>query len=237
MKKLASQIFVALVCAILGFLLAYQFKILNTKEKKVVQTYDKSDLLSEIEVLKKEKKDLAEQNKSLNENLKKIEDQSAKTGDLTNAAKKQLDDSRMILGTVDVKGSGIILYLTPKPKEFTANSAEYIGENDLVYLVNLLNYSGAEAISINDIRITSQMGIKAAGNYIRIGKQDRIDPTDRVVIKAIGNKVTLQGGLDFGNTLNQNGLVNYDKKIEKKDDISIEKTNEGFSTEFIKSVG
>ncbi|SHF05741.1 DUF881 domain-containing protein [Clostridium fallax] len=236
MKKFLSQIVVAIVCAILGFLLAYQFKVLNNKEKNVAETYDKSDLVSEVEALKKEKEDLQMQNKNLGEELKKIEDESTQTGDLTKEIKKQLDTSRMILGTVGVKGPGIILYLTPKSPVFTANNAEYIGEEELVYLVNLLNYSGAEAISINDIRITAQMGIKTAGNYIRIGKQNKIAPKDRVVIKVIGNRVTLQGGLEFGDALNYGVLVNYDKKIERKDDIEIGKTNEGFNTEFIKPV-
>ena len=52
MRKIISQFVVALVCAILGFLLTYQFKALNSKEK-VNATAQNQDILAQIEVLQK----------------------------------------------------------------------------------------------------------------------------------------------------------------------------------------
>ena len=37
MKKLSSQIIIGIVCALLGFLLTYQFKIINNKEKNIIE--------------------------------------------------------------------------------------------------------------------------------------------------------------------------------------------------------
>ena len=53
MKRTVSQIFVAIVCALLGFLLTYQFKQLNIANRKNID-YNSSDILLELENLKKE---------------------------------------------------------------------------------------------------------------------------------------------------------------------------------------
>ena len=46
MKKIGSQILVAIVCALLGFLLTYQFKLLTDKNKENV-IENNSDILLE----------------------------------------------------------------------------------------------------------------------------------------------------------------------------------------------
>ena len=49
-------------------------------------------------------------------------------------------------------------------------------------------YSRAEAISINDFRITPQTGIVLSGNLIKIGSAGQISPKEKIVIKVIGDK-------------------------------------------------
>ena len=68
MKKIISQLVVAIVCALLGFLLTYQFKMLSLQEdaKAIAQN---QDILSQIEVLKKERDELSETNKTLSEEI------------------------------------------------------------------------------------------------------------------------------------------------------------------------
>ena len=61
MKKSTSQIVVAIVCALLGFLLAYQFKLLNKSGKNNLNQQN-SDIISEIESLKKQKEELVQNN-------------------------------------------------------------------------------------------------------------------------------------------------------------------------------
>lgn len=236
MKKITSQVVLALVCALLGFLLAYQFKLVNSKEKESVPRYEQTDVIAEIDALKKEKEELQKQNDSLSEELKKIEESATKVGDGTKEIKQQLDKTRMILGTVDVNGPGVILYLTPKSPVFKANNADYISENELIHILNILNFSGAEAVSINDIRITPQTGIKNASNYIWVGNNERIPPNKNIVIKAIGDKTTLYGGLSFAGALNYGVLSNYDTKIETNNNITIAKSSQVINNDFIKPV-
>lgn len=239
MKRLYSQIAVAIVCALLGFFLSYQFKLINAREENKQQnTYAATDILKEVESLKEERDDVKKQNEDLQAQLKKIEDDAARSGEVDLNIKKELDNIRMITGTVDVKGQGIILRITPKNDIFSSNKESIVAltDSDLVHIVNSLFFSRAEAISINDYRITPQTGIKPSGNIINIGNEGKVDPKQEITIKAIGNKELLKGGLLFADTLNFQGLVSYKKEIEQSDEIVIKKSIKGLNSDYIKPV-
>lgn len=234
-NKLMSQIFVAVVCALLGFFLTYQFKLLSIKNKNAIEgNISSSDMVSEVENLKKEKAELEKQNKKLFEELTNIEENAAKSGTISTEMKNQLEKSRMIMGSVDVKGPGVILTITPKSAVFNTENPDYMTDQELIHIVNLLNYSGAEAISINDIRITPQTGIKFASNYIWVGNNDRVSPKDKITIKVIGDRTMLEGGLNFVGALDYGALSRgYDKKISPLDDIEIKKSTQKMSSEYL----
>jgi len=240
MKVSRSQIFVAIVCGLLGFLLAYQFKVLSGKNIEAkISNYDKNDIIAEIESLKKEKQELMTTNSKISDELKQLEETAAKDGNMGTDIKNQLDNARMHLGIVDVKGPGIILTISPKSSIFGANSADGnrdLGEDELVHIVNFLWYSGAEAISINDIRITPQTGIKTAGNALAIGTTGRVYPRDKIVIKAIGEKGRLNVGATFPGSLDYGVLPNYSNEVKSEDDIFIGKTTQSLKSDFIKLV-
>jgi uncharacterized protein YlxW (UPF0749 family) len=240
MKKTASQIAVAVVCAILGFLLAYQFKVLSSKETSQ-ENLNNSDIISEIESLKKEKEELSKSNSELTQNLKNIEDSATKEGEVEKEIKNQLDNSRMQSGLVDVTGQGIVITITPKNNIFSANSSSTstdLGDDELVHLVNLLWFSRAEAIAINDFRVTPQTGIMVSGNYIWVGSAGKVSPKEPIVIKAIGEKNRLNVGVTFQGNINltYQALVNYNVEVKLIDDIVIEKTTQTLKSEFIKPV-
>jgi len=240
MKISRSQLFIAIVCGLLGFLLAYQFKVLSNKNiESKISNYDKNDIISEVESLKKEKEELASTNSKLSDQLKQMEETAAKNGDMGQDIKNQLDEARMHLGIVDVKGQGIVLTITPKTSIFgstTNDSSRDLGEDELVHIVNLLWYSGAEAISINDIRITPQTGIKTAGNGIAIGSTGKVYPRDKITIKAIGDKGRLNVGISFPGSLEYLALPNYNNEVKSEDDIFIGKSKQSLKSDFIKSV-
>lgn len=237
MKKVTSQIFVAIVCAFLGFLLAHQFKLLNEKDKMNVATQN-LDIMAEIDALKKEKEELTKENSSLAEELKQLEEAAAQEGDLEAEIKKQLDNARMNLGLVDVKGPGIIITITPKSNIFSSNTStsRSISEDEIVHVVNSLRYIKAEAISVNDFRLTPQSGIKNSGDWIWIGTAGQIDPKEKIVIKAIGDKQALSVAANFQGVLNYGALQNYYCEVKESDEIIINKTNQSLKNEYIKPV-
>lgn len=238
MRKAKSQVFVAIVCGLLGFLLAYQFKLL-AKEKSESTEYLSSDILSEVEALKKEKSELEATNATLSENLKKLEESVTNEDKASEQLKEQLDTARIQLGLLDVVGPGIEVKISPKNSLFdSSSSTTNLGEIELVHLVNTLWFAGAEAISINDIRITLQTGIKNSSDYIAIGLVNRIDPSKDITIKAIGSPEVLKESITFGTT-SKYGLLSYyniDVKEIKEDKIIIEKTNQSLKSDYIKSV-
>ncbi|MBD7913640.1 DUF881 domain-containing protein [Clostridium sp. Sa3CUN1] len=235
MKKLTSQIFVAIVCAFLGFLLAHQFKLLNEKDKINVNSQN-GDIIAEIEALKKEKEELSKTNSDLSEQLKELEEKASNNGALEAEIKKQLDNARMNLGLLDVKGPGIIITITPKTNIFGSNTDNRtISEDEIVHVVNSLRYIKAEAISVNDYRLTPQTGIKSSGNWIWIGTS-KIDPTGKIVIKAIGDKQALKVAANFIGVLDYGALRNYQSEVSESDEIIITKTTQSLKNEYIKPV-
>ena len=129
---------------------------------------------------------------------KKIDELDAKTKEYENTAKgrdeqsgllyKDLEETRILTGGTEVEGEGIIIYIDPKSDIFGSIAEDQrINDTDLVHIVNELNAAGAEAISINDIRLTSRSGIRNAGNAIIIN-DERISYSKRITIKAIGKK-------------------------------------------------
>lgn len=237
MRKVTSQIFVAIVCAFLGFLLAHQFKLLNEKNKMNISAQN-LDIMAEIDVLKKEKEELTKENSSLSEELKQLEETAAKEGDLEAEIKKQLDNARMNLGLVDVKGPGIIITITPKTNIFGSgtDTSRSITEDELVHVVNSLRYVKAEAISVNDYRLTPQSGIKNSGNGIWVGTAGQIDPKEKIVIKAIGDKKSLRVAAEFQGVLDYGSLQNYYCEVKESDEIIINKTTQSLKNEYVKPV-
>ncbi|MGG7176150.1 DUF881 domain-containing protein [Clostridium paraputrificum] len=238
MKKLISQLFVAIVCGILGFLLAYQFKVL-AKTNAGDNNYNSTEMVSEIESLKKEKEELLNANTDLTENLKKFEDSAANSGDVSKEITTQLEAARMQLGTADVKGKGLIVTITPKPSVFgTPNNdtTRNLGEDELVHIANILWFGKAEAVSINDYRITAQTGIKNSGSYVWVGPTEKINPEEKIVFEAIGDKTTLKVGLTWPGALDYKLLGNYNVEIVESDEILIEKTSQTIKNNYIRPV-
>ena len=238
MKKVLPQIVVALVCAVLGFLLTYQFKQLNMANNGSIH-YDSADILSEIENLRKEKEDLQKNNEILSEELKMLEDAAAKEGEIEGEIKKQLDNARMQIGLLDVRGPGIVITLTLKNSVFGTNGTQTVNtvsEEEIVNLINSLWYAGAEAISINEMRITPQTGIKMAGSSISIGSAGRVDPNSEIVIKAIGDKNNLNIAVNYPGLLDYGALKSYNSDVKQIDDITIVKTTQSLRYEYIKPI-
>ena len=138
MNRAVSQVVVAAVCALFGFLLTYQFKELNSANSGNID-YNSSDILSEIENLKKEKEDLQKNNEILSEELKQLEDAAAKEGEVEGEIKKQLDNARMHLGLLDVKGPGLVVTLALKNSVFGTNGTQNVNTVSEEEIVNLIN--------------------------------------------------------------------------------------------------
>lgn len=237
MKKLKSQIAVAVVCCILGFMLAYQFRLLSRQKvlSKVPTQTSTTDITVEIEQYKKQKDDLQKNVDELQAKLKTYEQAAASNSDQTKGLLDELQNLRLLIGTEPVQGQGIILYITPNTNLLGGNAGgEQITDKHLIYLVNEFVSAGAEAISINDIRITPRTGITTSGKYILINN-DRVSPEERITIKAIGDKKLMEGTVNFPGVMTD--FENISKwTYDKVDDIKINKSNSSTVFKYAKPI-
>lgn len=221
MNKVISKVMSALVFAILGFLLVNRFIDYWKHEAVVVDTasHNQLSVVSEIDQLKKEKETVNKDNDDILAKIKTYEENVSSTSQQANILKEELERNKKLLGMTDVTGPGIVLYLTPKSKIF--NNLDPLDDIDIAYIVNELFYASAEAVSINDNRITSQSVIELSENQ-KIRINDALVPVNELItIKAIGNPDVLEQDLTNYDTLKIDHLKNYTTSIKKSQDISI----------------
>jgi len=225
MKKLGSQIMVAVVCCILGFMLAYQFKSL-TKYGSNIDVRASTDITADVEQYKVDKAAMQKRVDDLQSQVKKYETVAVNKTGVNKDVVTELENTRKLTGYYDVVGPGVTIKLTPVSTIFGSTVPnEKISNEFLIYLVNELRFAGAEAIAINDYRITSTTGITSErdNSYIIIsGADQKISPMDTIVVTAIGDKELLAKDLNFQGTLEELKTVS-NVVITKVDSIRIPK--------------
>lgn len=145
------------------------------------------------------------------------------------AVQEKIDKYEIFLGMTDVKGQGIIVTVSDNDgynrqnNSFSSIDASnyLVHDGNLVAIVNELKAAGAEAISINDKRITESTAITCAGNVIQVNGEKVGSP---FIIKAIGPKDLLYGEITKnGGTIYKLKKYGVITEIKKYDDIEISK--------------
>ena len=157
-----------------------------------VETARQDNAFPSILQFELENEQMAKVNEKLWEELTKLKaGQSA-----TALASQQLEEAKMNSGVVSVSGPGIKIILDDSDlTERKSDFANYvIHEEYLRQLINILWNGGAEAIAVNNQRITTHSEIFCSGSYIQINGTRQMPP---YTITAIGNKENLQSSLQF----------------------------------------
>lgn len=238
MKRSTAQIFFATVCAILGFLIIYQLKSTISKEGT---RYNTANIINDIKVLKKDKEELSDINEQLSKELKEIEEKATEENAQGNDIKNELYTERVSLGLVDVIGDGIRINIKFKGTMFNSSSKDVnkiIEESELVKFLGFLWFGGAEAISINKMRLTPQTGMNTSGTDIVIGSAGKISSSEDIVIEVIGDTEKIKKNLseEYGGASSNYGLSNYNVYIEDAKDIKIKKTTESIQSEHLSPI-
>ncbi|MDF2672037.1 MAG: hypothetical protein K0R09_302 [Clostridiales bacterium] len=233
MKKFVSQIWIGLICVILGFMITFQFKAnRSTQIKSSSRQYE--DMTKEIESLNKQKDEL---NLVVKEYQDKVDEYEKAVANDSTAAKKmkdELDNLRKLAGLEEDNGPGLEITISP-PVDVTQSVYNSIGYDTILMVVNELNSTNeAEAISINGERFTGRTAIREVGNVIKIN-DNRIDPTQKVVIKAIGNPDLLFSAFSIpGNILESIASNGFIVSRDKKDNVTILKYGKSLDFKYIK---
>jgi uncharacterized protein YlxW (UPF0749 family) len=104
-------------------------------------------------------------------------------------AQSEVRRIRARTGYAAVRGEGVRLVVDDSP---SGVQAETVRDEDLALLVNGLWTAGAEAVAVNDQRVTSRTYIQNSGPAINVNSRPLVAP---YTIEAIGDTRTLQANL------------------------------------------
>ena len=166
-----------------------QFKVVEQTDIVGIENMRDTELR---EALADWKEKYEETNKKLEENRAKISEYKEKISEnkeVSEILEKELEEANIILGKTDVEGDGVIITLTD-------NDEKTYTYSNILDLINELKFAGAEAISINDIRVIGNTYIANISNrYIILNNNNKI--TSPYVIKAIGDQNNMQSNLSI----------------------------------------
>ena len=212
---------------VLVSIILMRFKVVEETDIEGEKVIREAEIRKEISALKEKYDEITKSLESVNQKKVEYQNQIEKNEDTTELIDKELKQTNDLIGKTTVRGEGIIVTLTDKDDD-------KILASDLSELLNELRYAGAEAISINGIRILPMTDVTDATNDLMLINGQKI--TSPYEVKAIGSQIYLYSTLSA-----KNGFVDYytkrynlDIKIEKQKNVIVENTNQDLEFKYIK---
>jgi len=237
MKEKYIAIILGVMCFLLTVGIFMQVKTVSQNSIKLGTNRAENELRDNV--LKwKEKYDLAyDQLETKEAKLDKLREKASNTGETSETVKVDLENNNAALGLTELVGQGITITL----KDGTGSggskldlSSYLVHYSDLIEVINSLKNAGAEAISVNDQRITNTTAISCVGNVIKINNEKVGVP---FVINAIGSPEKLYGALTmlggYIDKLKDDGVV---VTVEKQTSITIPKYTGIYNFEYASKV-
>lgn len=200
--KIAMAITIGIICILLTSVMFVQFKSVQAIEESGVGKESEEDLKKDKELLKKE---IEENNKLIQEYDTQINNYNSESESIQgtiNLLQNDIRKAKIDLGYTDVKGSGIIITIIDEGYSETYAS-------DLLYLVNELKFAGAEAISVNGIRVVNTNYLvdidTGDSNHVFVDGNKISSPYE---IKAIGDVKYLESVINIKGGLKDSFEVN-----------------------------
>ena len=224
--NITMSISILVVCIILVAILFVQVKTVNQLNETDIENLRESELSEQLSTWKSKfeevSEELRETNSKIIEYTSKIEDNE----EASELLEEELERSKLLLGKTDVVGDGVIITL--------ADGEDKVEARDLVNLVNDLWFAGAEAISVNGIRVVSMTEFVDVAEYIIMKPSQRI--VSPYTIKVIGDQNYLTSILSLKNSGFIDVQNNSGKKatMEQQRNIKINAYEEELETKYMK---
>lgn len=216
-ENITMAISIFAVAIVFVAVLLVQFKTVEEVNETDIENMRETELREQLATWKSKYEETSEKLEDVNLKIAEYNEKIESNEESSELLDKELLQSQILLGTTNVTGEGIVITL-----EDTEEAV--IQASDLLELVNELRDAGAEAISINGIRVLSTTDIVDIVNrYILIKPKQRI--SSPYVVKAIGNQTYLVSTLSIKNT----GYIDAHKssgqsiKVEKQKNVTIPK--------------
>ena len=221
---------------LLTMAICIQINTINTATNTVGTTLkDNSNLRDELLSVQGNYENLYKKLEAKEKKLEETRQMAANKNENDSKNDIAIKSNQQLLGLTDVSGQGIIIRLDEDrevdSQEVVDISAYLVHEEDLLYIVNELFNSGADAISINEQRIVNTTSILCDGNIVRInGKMVGVP----IEIKAIGYPEALEPALSrpggYLQLMADQGVV---VTVEKSDNITIPKYEGVYSYDYL----
>lgn len=226
--KLALAIILGFITVVLVTTIFMQFKTIERTDIAELESMRETELKTQIASWKAKYQETTEKLQENQEKIQEYEEKKESTEEAEELLKQELEQSNMLIGKTDVEGEGVVITLTD-------NNEQVVTPTDLLELVNELNYAGAEAISINDVRILNMTDITyVSDGFALIGDNNRV--VSPYVVKAIGNQTYLSSTLSLKNVGFVDKYMNmgYTIKLEKQKQVKIPKYNGEINLKYVK---
>jgi uncharacterized protein YlxW (UPF0749 family) len=197
---------VSALSLVLGFMIvlvsisgsSVRFRLMGAEQRNRIQSAlpdsnaeqkAQSEMLSEVNKLRKKNTEL--------------ENTLAQKSDAAQILNTTLQDVKFFAGLTDVQGAGLMVTLTDsysaaKDDDRLSGSVSEIPAEDVIHdqdvlrVVNELYAAGAEAVSINNLRMVGTSSVRCVGNTVLI---DGVRVAPPIKIRAIGDSETLSSAL------------------------------------------
>lgn len=202
-----------LICILIGFFIVAQARITDGQQiyvsAKTVSDY-KTTIESEEEDTQRILKLVEETELKLTEIERLAQAEDGEDETIKNRFLEELEYYKLISNSTKVQGEGVTIVIDDATRELYEGedpNVVLVHDWDILNILNELNRSGAEAITVNGQRLTNTSSISCSGYTIRINDQFFARPFE---IKAIGDSkrmaASLVGPDGYGTLLKTYGI-------------------------------
>lgn len=204
-----GQAAIALVCIVLGFMLAVQFR--TTQDIKSTVPFQRiEDISQRLAQTEKERDVLLEEVQSLRKSSNK------------EVLSKEIENVKMGAGVTPLKGPGVVVTIDDSKRQSKTGenpNLYLIHDDDLLKVINELWAASAEAISINEQRLIASSEIRCAGPTLSVNNTRYSPPYE---ITAIGDPKNLENALKMrGGVVETLQFWGIQVSIKKLDEVNV----------------
>ncbi len=185
------------VCLVLGAMLGIQIRTARLRGDTVVGR----ETSALVGMLTSNEAQLAQQREEIQQlraRLGAYEKEASSEKGLTRLMREELNTARVALGTVEVKGPGIVLEISDSTMrasdEAGGQDVYVIHDFDLLQIANELWCAGAEAVSLNGQRLITGSAIACSSRLIEVNRATVGSP---FIFQAIGNRDNMVSALSI----------------------------------------
>ncbi len=219
-----GQVAIALVCDVLGVMLAVQFR--TTQDIRSTIPFQRiEDLSQRLSQTEKERDTL----------LNQVHELTQASGSET--VSKETLNTRMGAGVIALTGPGVVVTIddSKRPTKPGENPNLYlIHDDDILKVINEMWAAGAEAISINEQRLIASSEIRCAGPTLSVNNTRYSPPYE---IRGIGDQTTLENALKMrGGVIETLQFWGIQVSVKKQDIVDIPAYKGPFHFEYAQPV-